>query len=56
MKLSDVIVQMWSLATDSPKFQDVKKTEDGKEMIKVFKLLYKEVLAVEAEGEDFDVE
>lgn len=47
---------MWSLATDSPGFQELKKTEEGKETIKLFKLLYKEVLAVEAEGEDFDGE
>lgn len=56
VKLSDAIVFIFSLATDSPTFKDARKTEEGKEAVKLFKQLYKEVMAVESEGKDFNEE
>lgn len=56
MKVSDMLVWVYSMATDSPQFKDAKGTPNGKEAIKLMKQLYKEVLAVENEGKKFDGE
>lgn len=56
MKLSDALVKLFSVASDSPGFAAFKSSEDGKETIKLMKSLYKEIMAVEAEGKKFDGE
>lgn len=52
MKLSDALVEIYHAATDSPKFKELK----GSDAVKLYKALYKEVLAVEEEGKDFNAD
>lgn len=54
MKLSEVLAKVWDMATSSEDFHYFREDEKTKEMVTMYKQLYKEVVAVEKEGKDFN--